>query len=236
MGIVLSLCTVIVVASSCALLLLQTHGHTPMVVRSAQTPGEPVAVIAPLPDEVSNGTWQNLDGGDSYDDDGWIANFTWSITIGDSTTHIWGKSESFKFRTLGLYKITLTVTDNDNKSATAFTAVYSIVDSDRDGLPDWWEAFYFYGKLQFTGNDDNDGDEYTNLQEFASGTNPTVNDPQPGLVQMLADNWVYLAIIAAAIVGAILAIWPRLKKKRKREEKKMIEAAIEIEHALESEK
>lgn len=202
---------------------------------AAQAPEGPVAVIAPLPDEVSNGTWQKLDASGSYDYGGVITNYTWTITIGDSTVVLWGKVEDFKFKTLGLYKITLTVTDNRSLTDRAFTAVYSIVDSDKDALPDWWEMAYFLS-LSYTGKDDNDRDGYTNLQEYASGTDPTVKDPQPTLLHMLAENWPYLAVAAAVVVAAILLIWPRLKRKRKEEERRKIEAAIEIERALESEK
>ncbi len=222
-----------VALASAALVSVDADGEVTIAVR-AQAVGDPVAIIAPLPDEVSNGTWWNLDGSDSSDD-GFITNYTWAVTVGDATTYVWGQAESFKFRTLGLYEITLTVTDNENKTAQAFTAVYSIIDSDKDGLPDWWEMSYLY-KLDFTGSDDNDGDKYTNLQEYASGTSPIEKDPQPGLVKYLTDNWMYLAVIAAAIVGVVLAIRPRMKRKRKREEKKKIEAALEIERALEAEK
>jgi Bacterial Ig domain/Beta-propeller repeat/Carboxypeptidase regulatory-like domain/IPT/TIG domain/Bacterial TSP3 repeat len=46
------------------------------------------------------------------------------------------------------------------------------VDSDGDGLPDWWEMQYF-GNLSQTAGVDPDGDGYTNLQEYQRGMNPT---------------------------------------------------------------
>jgi hypothetical protein len=48
------------------------------------------------------------------------------------------------------------------------------IDSDADGLPDWWEVQYF-GNLNQTANDDPDGDGLTNLQEYQQGRNPTKN-------------------------------------------------------------
>lgn len=51
-----------------------------------------------------------------------------------------------------------------------------LVDSDNNGLPDWWELQYF-GHL--TGTDpagDADGDRASNLAEFLAGTNPTNSD------------------------------------------------------------
>jgi hypothetical protein len=202
---------------------------------NALAAGDPVAVISPLPDEVSNGTWWNLNASGSSDSDGMITNFTWSITVAETVSNLYGQREDFKFRTLGLYKIVLIVRDNDNKTASAFTAVYSIIDLDSDGMPDWWEVKYFMSLLE-SGSDDHDRDGYTNLQEYASQTDPTAKDPQPGLVQYVKENWLYLAIVAAAIVGAILAIMPRMKRKREQDEKTKIEFAIEIEKALQGEK
>ncbi len=45
-------------------------------------------------------------------------------------------------------------------------------DSDGDGLPDWWELFYF-GTLDWGPNDDPDGDGYGNFAEYGDGTDPT---------------------------------------------------------------
>ena len=52
-----------------------------------------------------------------------------------TTSHLNGEREDFKFRTLGLYNIVLIVRFNDNKTASTFTAVYSIIDLDSDGMP-----------------------------------------------------------------------------------------------------
>ena len=190
-------------------------------------------MISWLPNEVSNGTWWNLDASESYDPDGIITNYTWSITVNNATTHIYARGESYKFKALGLYKIMLTVSDVSGNSSTAFTAVYSIVDLDGDNLPDWWEVKYFGTITEQSGSDDYDHDGYTNLQEYASGTDPTVKDAQPTLIENLKANWMYIAVIAAVAVVIVLALWPILKKKRKQEEKKTIEAALEIERALE---
>jgi len=47
-----------------------------------------------------------------------------------------------------------------------------IVDTDSDGLPDWWETDNF-GNLSQTGSQDPDADRFDNLAEFLSGTSPT---------------------------------------------------------------
>ena len=193
-------------------------------------------MIGWLPNEVSNGTWWNLDASQSYDPDGIIANYTWSITINNATTYLYAQGESFKFKALGLYKIMLTVQNTSGNSSTAFTAVYSIVDLDGDDLPDWWEVKHFGAIPEQSGSDDYDNDGYSNLQEYASRTDPTVKNAQPTLVENLKDNWMYLAAIAAVVVAIVLALWPIMKKRRKQEEKKTVEAALEIERALEGEK
>lgn len=227
---------VALVAVAGSVVVLGAHSsevRAPMGARSAATTSSVVAVIAPLPDEVSNGTWSILDASGSTDSVGFISNYTWSIAHQATTTYSYAKMQTFKFKDLGLYKITLTVTDNNGNSSTAFTAVYSILDSDGDMLPDWWEMKYFKN-LNQTGSGDYDHDGYTNLEEYAAGTDPTVKNPQPSLASELADNWMYLAAIAAVIVVALIILIPRMKKKQTAEVKKKIEAAIEIEKALES--
>lgn len=223
-------------AMVCSALALGAHAPregAPMQAHACATGSSVVAVITPLPDEVSNGTWSTLDGSGSTPSSD-IMNYTWAIVHKGTTTYSYAKMQAFKFRELGLYKITLTVTDNNGNSSQAFTAVYSILDSDGDMLPDWWEMKYFRN-LNQTGTGDYDHDGYTNLEEYAAGTDPTVKNPQPSLASELAKNWIYLAVAAAVIVVALIMILPRMKKKQTAEVKKKIEAAIEIEKALGSE-
>ncbi len=46
-----------------------------------------------------------------------------------------------------------------------------IVDTDRDQLPDWWETAHF-GNLAQTATDNPDSDNFSNLEEFLTGTSP----------------------------------------------------------------
>ncbi|MES2660574.1 MAG: S8 family serine peptidase [Verrucomicrobiota bacterium] len=46
-----------------------------------------------------------------------------------------------------------------------------IVDTDTDGLPDWWETDHF-GNLTQTATGNPDGDSFPNLDEFLTGTSP----------------------------------------------------------------
>ena len=193
-----------------------------------------VAVISPLPDEVSNGTWSRLDGSLSNDTEGLITNYTWDILYKGTHTLRFEKSFPFKFTDLGLYTVTLTVTDDMGNTSVAYAAVYAIIDSDNDSLPDWWEIKYF-NDLNQTGSGDFDRDGYTNLEEYAAGQDPTVKDPGKGIQGFLTENWMYFVAVAAVIVVALIIMLPRMKRKRNATVKKKIEAAIEIEKALESE-
>ncbi|TET91382.1 MAG: hypothetical protein E3J35_02915 [Methanomassiliicoccales archaeon] len=58
--------------------------------------------------------------------------------------------------------------------------VFAEEDIDGDGMADWWELQYF-GDLSQEADWDFDGDEFTNLEEFEAGTDPTdpTDKPRP---------------------------------------------------------
>ena len=209
--------------------------HEAIKARVAAPPAIIVAVISPMPDEVSNGTRSILNASGSTDSAGTITNYTWDITYKGAVTTTYAMVVPYKFKDLGLYRITLTVTDDHDRTSQAFEAVYSILDSDGDSLPDWWEIKYFKD-LKQTGSGDYDHDGYTNLEEYAAGQDPTVKNPSKGIRGVIEQNWMYLVAIAAAVVVALVILFPRMKKKRNAIVKKKIEAAIEIEKALEVDK
>jgi hypothetical protein len=45
-------------------------------------------------------------------------------------------------------------------------------DADGDGLPDWWETAFFGGVGVVNGNNDSDGDGFSDRQEYMAGTSP----------------------------------------------------------------
>lgn len=85
-------------------------------------------------------------------------------------------------------------------------------DTDGDGLPDGWEAFYRFNPTRPTGIDgadgDPDGDGFTNLQEYYRGTNP--RDPNSYPVPA-ASPW---ACVLTAL--SLLCIGLRVLKAQKR--------------------
>jgi alpha-tubulin suppressor-like RCC1 family protein len=81
-----------------------------------------------------------------------------------------------------LYYVTV---GNSGSAATSLTAVLTVidptVDSDGNGLPDWWELKYF-GHTGVNPLVDPDGDGYSNLQEYLNGTNPLQPDQPFGII------------------------------------------------------
>ena len=75
-------------------------------------------------------------------------------------------------------------------------------DTDSDGLPDWWEIAYFGSITNWVGASDPDGDQYTNLEEYNAGTDPTdaashpwtisgtiaYSGPQTGTIHVIASG------------------------------------------------
>ena len=75
------------------------------------------------------------------------------------------------------------------------------LDDDGDGLPDAWEKDYFasgFGSLyQRTGEQDPDGDGYTNLEEYERGTDPLMPDSE-------AVRTAFLALLRRGAPGGTL--------------------------------
>ena len=63
----------------------------------------------------------------------------------------------------------------------------SLTDSDNDGMPDYWEMYYF-GGLSHDGTADTDGDGLSDLLEWKAKTDPTRDDAS---VQSLRDEFSY---------------------------------------------
>ncbi|MEI6197822.1 MAG: hypothetical protein WCS42_26200, partial [Verrucomicrobiota bacterium] len=65
------------------------------------------------------------------------------------------------------------------------------VDSNGNGIPDWWEWKNF-GLIGVDPNADPDGDGWTNLQEFQNGTNPSlVDQPLRIVIAQPAANTIF---------------------------------------------
>jgi hypothetical protein len=65
---------------------------------------------------------------------------------------------------------------------------FKAVDTDGDGLPDWWEQTYFGSVTGATAGADSDGDGLSNLQEFLAGTVPTDSSSALRIVAILTSG------------------------------------------------
>jgi hypothetical protein len=206
----------------------------PSVARAMDATTDPVAVINPLPETISNGTRYELNASESWDFNGTIIAYEWEIVHGNETWYLHGSVDYFWFRDEGLYKITLTVEDLWGNTDDNFTAVISVDDADFDGMPDWWEMAHF-DSLDEVPGDDFEGDGYTNLREYADGTDPTVPDPPESVWELMKENWVYLVLLAAALASAVAALVVVARKRQREREDRKIKIAIELEKTLDEE-
>ena len=120
----------------------------------------------------------------------WAQNSTATMTLPASGNAFFGGNfflsitQSFN----GSYRFTF------NESNREFSVVSADVDTDGDGLPDWWELLYFGNATNATVNGSPDGDVYSNLEEYRRNMNPAVYDlPRANYAAMgapgTANNW-----------------------------------------------
>lgn len=85
------------------------------------------------------------------------------------------------------------VATRDGRSSPVQTHTFTILDSDNDGLPDWWEMLHGQttgGNLDPAADPDDDG--LSNLQEFVLGTDPNRSDrllPRVSTAQPPSIEW-----------------------------------------------
>jgi hypothetical protein len=65
---------------------------------------------------------------------------------------------------------------NDHVTSGDYAPVFGNVDTDGDGLPDWWELLLFGDQFLAEAGDDPDGDGLNNLHEYHVGTHPAELD------------------------------------------------------------
>jgi hypothetical protein len=111
-------------------------------------------------------TWQNVPQYSSSD----LNNFQIEIFTG-GTIRITILAIAATDGVVGLSRGTGTPSGFVENNFSAFPVTF--VDTDGDGLPDWWESQYF-SNLNQKGSGDPDGDGIDNFHEYQSGTNPAV--------------------------------------------------------------
>ncbi len=125
--------------------------------------------------------------------------YSYVLTVGTApgeitySTQLPADSTEYTFENLivgGDYYVSIIAVDsalNYSSPDSESVAFYDIADSDGDGIPDWWEE-YFFGSIDSCAPDgDDDGDLITNRNEYLAGTNPRSSDTDGDGVPDLAE-------------------------------------------------
>jgi hypothetical protein len=107
------------------------------------------------------------------------------------------------------------------------------LDSDEDGMPDGWEFYYGLNPDDPSdGPEDLDGDGYSNLEEFAEGTDPTDSKsfPRKDESSGLELWWLIPILISMLLISVILFVF--LLKERKEEPKGPVEEVEDMYLAM----
>jgi len=124
-------------------------------------------------------TW---DGTQSSDSDGTIEDYIWDFGDG---TFAGGSTTQHQYAVEGVYRVYLTVRDDDGLIGTAsktVTVVRPGEDNDRDGMADAWEDLFGVDNPY----EDEDEDGLDNIEEFENGTIPTDEDTDD---DGIPDGW-----------------------------------------------
>jgi hypothetical protein len=119
-----------------------------------------------------------------------LLNYQWRFTgipLGGSATNDAFLLQNVSTNNEGEYRVVLTNPSGSVTSAPAFL----MIDSDADGMSDFWEMAHF-GNLNQYASGDADGDGSSNLQEFQDGSDPT------------GSNSVYFRLVVLRDGGSVL--------------------------------
>jgi hypothetical protein len=107
-----------------------------------------------------------------------------------------------------LYKVTAidTLGNIAKTSEQSFWITSDLSDTDNDGIPDWWEQRYGFDPLDPSDAEkDEDGDGYSNIEEYKKGTNPLKElSLLQSITYSLRDNSVYL--LASLILVSVIVL------------------------------
>ncbi len=117
------------------------------------------------------------------------------------------------FELIGRYTVYIHASDYANNtvstSSKSFWITTEVDDTDGDGLPDWWEEKYMLNpKSIIDAAMDSDGDGYSNIEEYAMGTNPQKDIFMQNAVARIKENrWYLLGSLTLFIVLVVLALY-----------------------------
>ena len=149
---------------------------------SSSAPTAPTASISVARKVIELNDALTWDGSQSTDSDGTIEDYIWDFGDG---TFAGGVTTQHQFTVEGVYRVYLTVRDNDGLIGTAsktLTVLRAGEDNDRDGMADAWEDYFDIDNPY----EDPDEDGLDNIEEFENGTFPTDDDTDD---DGIPDGW-----------------------------------------------
>ncbi|MBR6022354.1 MAG: hypothetical protein IK066_08040, partial [Kiritimatiellae bacterium] len=102
---------------------------------------------------------------------------------------------------------TFTAANAYGTASITFTNVIRRLDTDDDGIPDWWAIRYFGGATACNPNLDSDGDGFTNYQEFMLATDPTDASSVFELMSGPGDNPDEVYFTWPSATGTTFTLW-----------------------------
>lgn len=170
--------------------------------------------------EILDGVEFTFDGSDSSDNDQ-IETYSWTFREDGNEIEMEGPDPSHVFSSVGVYEVTLKVTDRAGNSDedVLWVKVIPPDDVDEDGIPDAWENENF-GSTAFNPEDDPDRDYLNNYEEYLMGTDPNDSDTDgDGLKDGLDDDplvmeglgiedlwWIFVVVIVVLLVLILFMI------------------------------
>ena len=135
----------------------------------------------------------------------------------ETETMSWSPNGKYVYSTiydvLGNYSFYVAIEDKEgimiNTTSKFFWITLDKDDIDSDGMPDWWEEKYDLDpENPKDADENNDGDEYTNLMEYQIGTNPSKDIFLQNAAYRVRYNSGYLASSAFLfVIIAVLSIY-----------------------------
>ncbi|MEA3560083.1 MAG: REJ domain-containing protein [Candidatus Thermoplasmatota archaeon] len=197
----------------------------------------------PVIDVISPGAGDELyadedivfDASPSHDPDGDRLTISWYISTIDGQDLLGDTPLVIARLESGEYTITVIAKDRVNNEVQYHFTITVMpppsvpppwVDSDLDGLPDYWEYLWQTDPYFNDAHEDPDGDGYTNLQEYENCTNPKNRPGPPPDDEDEPDNDIniaYLLLIFLAVVVLIMISLSLIVYQKNRTQREMVQ-------------
>ena len=156
---------------------------------------------------IMEDTLVNFNGSASTDNVG-IVSYVWIFTDGELQT-LYGEKTSYVFKNLGVYLVSLTVSDAEGHSSndtitiivTDNTALSIDEDDDADGMSDEWESIPDLDPLDpLDAAVEGNGDGMNNIEEYQNDANPKVYESEDHILASVLVVAVTISMIGYGIL------------------------------------